>query len=355
MKKAVFFIITILLTVGIWLGSVYSEDKGVKTNSSESAGQGNKAATPDQKAKQINLEEAKKIVAAKVNGVDIKLDAVIVLANRLQLKMTHAHSSEEPSVAQIQRTALERLIEQELAYQKAKTLGIVPEQKAVDAALADIRTKAGGEEEYKKLLERQAMTQEQLRTQIEKNLILETIYKQEALDKISVSEERIKKEYEENRTYFTQPEKISVLDVAISPSSSDNGAETVAREILNNIRKNDNDPNKLIQDGTFVVRDYELKKDNDGNKWLYEAAKKLKPGEISDVIKADDGLHIIKLVEHKPEKLHTFAEVRGFIESKLRTDEQNQKTREWFDRLKKNAKIEIFVHEAQRSAGQAPK
>ena len=60
-------------------------------------------------------------------------------------------------------------------------------------------------------------------------------------------------------------------------------------------------------------------------------------------------------MEHKPEKLHTFAEVRGFIESKLRTDEQNQKTREWFDRLKKNAKIEIFVHEAQRSAGQAPK
>ena len=73
------------------------------------------------------------------------------------------------------------------------------------------------------------------------------------------------------------------------------------------------------------------------------------------MIKTDNGLHIIKLVEYNPEKLHTFAEVKGVIEKKLRTDAQNEKTREWFARLKKDAKIEILVRGVQRSAEQTPK
>jgi parvulin-like peptidyl-prolyl isomerase len=356
MKKVVIFVATMLLFAGVWTGAGLAEEKELKTDSAGPAGHGDIAPAPKQEVKKIGLYEARNIVAARVNGTDIMLDAVMQLADRLEMQMTRAHSSEGPSVEAIQKEALDRLIVQELAFQRAKAQGMAAEQEAVDAVLADIKTKAGGEEPYRKSLDQSAMTEEQLRKQVEKNLTLETIYKKEVLDTIiSVSEEKMTEEYEKNKSFFIQPEKILVIDVAIPLKPSDSGAETRAEDILKKIMDNGNDPNKLVQDGGFVVRDYEPKKDNDSDKALYDAAGKLKPGEISGVIKTDDGLHIIKLVEYNPEKLRTFAEVKGIIEKKLRADAQNQKTREWISGLKKDAKIEILVREAQRSPVQTTK
>ncbi len=355
MKKVVISIAALLLLVGFGTRAGLAEQKDVKTNSADPAGQEKMTPAPKQEVKKIGLDEARKIVAARVNGTDIMLDAVMQLAARMDIQMTHAHSSEGPSVEAIQKEALDSLILQELAYQKAKARGMTAEQKAVDAALTEIKTKAGGEEAYRQSLKQSALTEEQLRAQTEKNLILESIYKQDVLDTISVSEKKITEEYEKNKAFFTQPEKISVVDVVMTTSPSDKGIEARAQEVLKKIRENGNDPNKLVNDGTFAVREYEPKKDNDSDKGLYEAARKLKPGEVSGVIKTDNGLHIIKLVEYNPEKLHAFAEVKGVIEKKLRTDAQNEKTREWFAGLKKDAKIEILVRGVQRSAEQPPK
>ncbi|MBF0559418.1 MAG: peptidyl-prolyl cis-trans isomerase [Nitrospirae bacterium] len=153
--------------------------------------------------------------------------------------------------------------------------------------------------------------------------------------------------YEKNKAFFTQPETSSVIDVAIKLDPSDRAPETRAEDVLKKIRENGNDPQKLVQDGTFVVREYELKKDSDKEKELFEASRKLNPGEVSDLIKTVDSFHIIKLVEYNPEKVHTLDEVKDIIEKKLRTDIQNQMTKEWTEGLRKNAKIEILVHEAQ--------
>ncbi len=355
MKRIVSFIIAVLLSSSLGLGLGYSEEKDIKTNADDSTGQGKKSPASEQKIKKVSLEKAKKIVAAKVNGADITLDTVIVLASRLDLRMTHAHSTDAPSVKEIQSMALDRLIVQELAYQKAKALGIKADQKAIDTALAEIRTRAGSQEAYRKSLDQDAVTEERLRTQVEKTLMLESIYKQEVLDKISVPEEKITEEYEKNKDSFTQPEKISVVDVFISVGASDKGAETMAEDILKKIRENGDDPKKLTQDNAFVVREYEPKRDSSNDKVIYETARTLNPGEISSVLKTGDGLHIIKLVEYKPQKVHTFAEVKGLIENKLRNDAQNQKTQEWFAGLKKDAKIEIFVHEGQVPQEQTPK
>ena len=195
----------------------------------------------------------------------------------------------------------------------------------------------------------------QIKAQVEKNILWESIYKQEVLDKISVPEEKISEEYNKNKDSFAQPEKVSVEDVAISLSPSEKDAEKVAAEVIKKIGEIGNDSMKLVQDGTFVLMGYEPRKDDDWDKDLYEAAKKLKPGEISGVVKMSDGLHIIKLVEYRSQKVHTFAEVKGSIENKLRIEAQNRKTRECFDELKKGAKIDILVLEAQVTTEHAPK
>ena len=346
------FTLVIVLTLVMGLaGAACAEEKDLKTNSADSAVEEKKAPATEQQVKKIGLDEARNIVAARVNGVDITLDKVIILTNRMEGQISNPHAG--PSIETIQREALDRVILLELAYQHAKALGITADSKAVDAALAEIKAKAGGDKEYRKFLEQSNMSEEQLKSQVEKNLILESVYKQEVLDKISLPEEKITEEYEKNKSFFIQPEKISVVDVVISSGSSVKEAEARAEDIMKKISEKANDPHKLTPESTFTVRDYEPDKEKD--KELIEAARKLKPGDISGVIKTADGLHIIKLVEYKPEKTHTLAQVKDLIEKKLRTDIQNEKTREWFEGLKKDAKIEIIVHEVQNTTEQKPK
>src|SRR5208337_1137538 len=203
---------------------------------------------------------------------------------------------------------------------------------------------------FKQLLVQEKLTEEELRSQVERNLTLERIYDKEVQENISVPEDKMKEEYENNKGQFIQQEKITVVDVVLFLDAADKGAAAKAEEILIKIRENDNDPLKLVQDGTFAVRDYEPRKERD--KELIEAARKLKPGEISGIITTGDSLHIIKLTEYLPEKQYTYNEVKSLIEQKLKNNEQNRRAKEWFEGLKKDAKIEVLIQPAGQPAGQ---
>ena len=347
--KGATLVIALALTVAMGLAGIASaEENGVKAAEPATA-ETQKATAPEKETQKVtvNEEEARKIVAAKVNGVDITLDQVIKMTNYITLQTIKAqgHEGGGPDRESIKREAMDRLIVTELAYQKAKSLGIKAEQKDIDAALNAIKTSQGGEEAYKESLEKDHLTEQMLRAQIERSIMLERIFAKEVLEKISVPEEKMKEEYEKEKGKFVQPEKISLVDVVIAPDASadahGSGVGGKAEAILKKIRENGNDPNKLAQDGTFTVREYEPNKEKD--KELIEAAEKLKVGELSGIIKAGDGLHIIKLKERVPEKQLAYDEVKSLIEAKLKAHEQSQLTKEWTEALEKDAKVEILL------------
>jgi foldase protein PrsA len=345
--KAVAVAVSLALAAGITLAGICrAEEKDMKP-AEPSAAETQKTETPAEKKQSVKLteEEAKKIVAARVNGVDITLDQVIQMVAHVssQMAMTFAHTKEMPTPRDIEEDAYDRLIANELAYQKAKAEGIKVDKSAVDAAIEKIRT-GMGEEKYKELLSHDKTAEQTLRAQVEKDLMIKALYDKEVVSKVSVSKAQMKEEYEKGKKTFVQPERISLVDVIIPlHGAEEKGVEGKAQDILKKIRENGDDPNKLANDGSFAVRDYAPDKDKD--KELIEAARKLKKGEISGIIKASDGLHIIKLADYVPEKQLTFDEVKAFIEYLLKSRQQAEKTKEWVENLKKDAKIEIILHE----------
>ncbi len=298
--------------------------------------------TPQQTAEQsqkAGQEEAKKVIVARVNSVPITMDSLVRMMNRLIVR----NHGEQPAdyMDEVKKTALDRLILQELAYQKARALGLSAEQKNIDDAITNFKANVGGEKEYADFLVKQGLTEADLRAQVERSLTLELIFAKEVNDKTIVPQEDLKSEYEKEKGKYILPEKMKITDVIVFFKQDDDTARKKANNLLMKIRADKKkDPWSLVLDGTFIVRNLDVHKDK--HREVYEAAKKLKPGKLSGVIKASDGLHIIKLLEYSPQRQLTFDEVKGSLEGKFRAPAQQKRLQEWGAELKKDATIEVL-------------
>jgi|MudIll2142460700_1097286.scaffolds.fasta_scaffold01665_2 hypothetical protein len=329
MKKAIITFLVLVLGSSV-SGIAFGE--GEKGDVSPSAGSGFHQSQ--------GIEEARKKVVARVNGVDITMDAVVSTMRRMEGRQAHGAGGAE-KMADLKNKALQRLIFQELAYEKAKAEGMHVDEKAIDDSMATLRTRAGGDEKFKEFLKSSSMTEDELRALVERNLLIQAIFAREVTGKVTISEDDVKKEYEKEKGQFTKPEKVAITDVVFFLKLEDDDSVKRVREVLKRINEDkDKNPMNLETDGTFVVRDLDVGKDKETE--LYEAARKLKVGELSDLVKTSDSLHIIKLREYSPEEQIPFENVKGFIEKKLMAEAQQKRMQEWEAELRKGAKIEIL-------------
>ena len=286
------------------------------------------------------------IVVAKVNDAEITRESLIDIMNRMSA-VNERNSFSESREATRER-ALEKLIFDELAFQEARRRGLSPGEGALDRAMGTIKANLGNNEEtYKNFLSKQGLSEEGLRPQVERVLLLQLIVGQEVIEKAGVSDDTVRKEYERQKDRLVVPGKATVEDVVLFLKLDDTASMTKANEILASINAaKDKDPANVAVDGTFIVQRVELDKEKEPT--LYDAAGKLKEGERSGVIRTSDSLHIIRLVAYQPERQRAFDEVKGPLKAKLRSDAQEKRRREWERELKKGAKIEIMGPEGRK-------
>jgi len=265
---------------------------------------------------------------------------VVDMMNRIAAR-TSAVAEAPEDIDGLKKEALEKLITNELAYQQAKAQGIMIDEKMINMAIQNLKENLGGEEKYKRFLEREKITERDLRNRVERSLALERIFASEVYAKVTVPEDQVRVLYEEQKDRYMTADRVTVTDVMFLRDRSDAETGMKAEEILQKIQEEkDLDPWKLTQDGTFIVRNLHL--DREKQKELYEAAKALQPGELSGFVKSNDTLHIIKLIEYVPSRQMSFDEVRAQIENQLRVPAQEKRMEDWEKELRRGAKIEII-------------
>lgn len=279
--------------------------------------------------------EPQKILVARVNDAPIYMDSLVKMMNRLPDKDSTGKT--EP-LAEHRSKALDRLILQELAYQQAKSRGVSIGNDKIDMAVRNLKENLGGEKEYEAYLSKQNLKESDIRAQVERALTIELMYAQEVLAKVSVPEDDVKREYEKEKSRYILPEKISATEVLILDTES---PQKTGKAVLSKIKADpDKNPWNLVLDGSFTVQNIDIKQKKDAK--LYDAAKKLKPGELSGVLKTESGTRIIKLISFSPEKQLAYDDIKSDLESKFKTEAQEKRTREWEQELKQTARIDIL-------------
>jgi peptidyl-prolyl cis-trans isomerase C len=288
-----------------------------------------------------NAADAPKEVVARVNGIEITRAEVDEKTAQMRAARIHDGAEDEMDPAALRNVALDKLILQELAYERAKSRGITVSGRELDDAIAEIKASVGGEEKYREGLKKRQMTEDELRGKLERNLMVKHIFEKEVSGEIVVTEEEMRKEYERVKDEFSMPEKVVIDDIVLFLPLEDENSMKIAGDFLRKIQDDpERNPWNIPTDGSFAVREREITKAKQGE--LYAEARKLKEGEISGVIRTSDSFHIILLKKYTPAVEVTFEQLRDRIERRLHALAQQKKLEEWESELKKGAAIEIL-------------
>ena len=243
------------------------------------------------------------------------------------------------------RRALERLIERKVLLQEAKDKGIEVREERIDRRLGELRERFASEEEFRQALREENLTEAKLRRRIEKDLMVSLLIDKEVRARIRVGGEEIRLFFEENRERFKEPEEVELSHILIKAKEGEVWKEKKGEELLRRLREG--------ADFSLLAREYSqgptakrggrlgFLRRGELSPEFAEAVSGLEVGEVSDLIKMEDGFHIIKLKGRKAARQMELSEVKDIIEALIFAEKAEKRYQEWVKELKKEAHIEI--------------
>ena len=274
-------------------------------------------------------------VVAKVNGEIITLSAVeerVVIAKQ---QMNASETGFDLSEKQIIEKTLNSIIEEKLQLQEAKKSGLDVDDESIENAFKDIRKRNNiTESQMEELLKQEGRSLEQYKKVIREQILVTKVVQFHIGKSGNVTKRQIKKYYFENQKDYWKSRQPFVRHILLIVDEDADPEEKKlkrikANEILRQIRAG-NDFYKmakkysedvsassggevgLLEKGHFVPE-------------FEEVAFRLKPGEVSDIVKSRYGYHIIKVDRVLPGRAKPIDEVKEKIEQILQFQNKKQK------------------------------
>jgi parvulin-like peptidyl-prolyl isomerase len=188
------------------------------------------------------------------------------------------------------------------------------------------------------------------------NEILSRAYIQkEVVEKIVISEEEMRRYYENHKGEFTKPEQVSLRQIFIKVDASASEEDRKksrerAEEIKKKLEQGDDfatlaaqfsdDPEAKKKGGSLgFVRRGKLAPDID------QVVFSLQPGQISDVTETAKGYFILKVDEVKESMIQPFDAVKDHLREKVLLDLKRRSINEFHAKAMKEAGVEFYLGE----------
>jgi len=314
-------------------------------------------------------------VIAKGKGVEIKrsqLDAEMISVQA----MANAQRQQIPTeqLALIERQKLNDLIGFQLLLSKATDADRTKGQELFQKALKRLKEQNKlTDAEFDEKLAKQLGIQNVTRAEWDKQRIDQTtvgsVLEREL--KISVTDEAVKKFYDENPARFEQPEQVRASHILVGTVDPVTGSELPADQKKAKRKQADDLRKRAVAGEDFAKLAKEFSEDpgskDNGGEYTFPrgkmapefeaAAFSLNTNQISDVVTTQFGYHIIKLSEKLPAKVIALSEVAEDLKEGLKSQELQKQLREtdFLEKLQKDAGVEILDEKLKKMDDALPK
>lgn len=307
-------------------------------------------------------------VIAKAKGVEIKrsqLDAEMLNVQAMAAAQRQTIPPEQLGL--IEREKLNELVGFQLLLAKATEADKTKGKAQFEKALARLKTEnklsdAEFNEKLSAQLKMQGITREEWDKQRAQQATVGAVLEREL--KIAITDEAVKKYYDENAARFEQPEQVRASHILIGTKDTLTGGDLsdeqkkAKRKQIDDLRK------RAVAGEDFAKLAKEFSEDpgskDAGGEYTFgrgrmvpefeAAAFSLNTNQVSDVVTTTYGYHIIKLSEKIPARMVPLAEVADDLKEGLKSQELQKQIREteYLEKLQKEANLEILDEKLKR-------
>lgn len=233
-----------------------------------------------------------------------------------------------PEYKTVQNQAVQYLVQQEKYRQKAEDLDVEVSDKEVDGRLKQVKQQyfQGKEAEFLKSLKSQGLTVDQVRQEIESQLLSEKIYAKVTSD-VKVTDDEVEEYYNKHKADYKVAASRDVRHILVAKkaladdihSQLENGGNFAALA-----KKYSTDPGSKQNGGKLTVRKGETVPEFD------KVAFELKKNALSAPVKTQYGYHIIEaLSDVKPPSQTPLKDVKEQIRQQLLQEKRQKAITDW--------------------------
>lgn len=283
---------------------------------------------------------------AVVNGQQISTDAINFELDRLaRFYISHGMTMDEirKNLPKLQEKALEQAIGARLLLEQASKIELPVSDKDVDAEVQRVVTQVGGEENYKKALAAQGLTEVEFRKELEKGARVNMLVNQACAHVAEPTEEEVVAFYEAHKSEYVAEPQVLCQHILVK------GADDAALDKIKAIRE------RIVNDKADFSE--EAKKHSDcpsgaqggslgwfGRGMMVpefdKAAFGMKKGEVSGIVTTEFGYHIIYKADERGGGQQTIVDVHDQIKDLLRHEARGKATDAYVSELREKATIE---------------
>ena len=242
---------------------------------------------------------------------------------------------------QLKASIVNYLVQNEIIKQQAADMDVSVTAKQLDERVKQITEQVGGQKKLDELLKKQGVSADELRTQLEAQMLQDAVRTKVGQD-AKVTPEQIKAYYNDpkNKAQFVVPDTVDARHVLVNTKAK---AEKVQKLLAaDNSDANwkkvaalySSDPGSKNKGGSLgsfpegrMVPEFD------------KVAFSIKPGTISVPVKSQFGWHVIEVTKKTPGSSKTFDEAKSMIEQSLKFQLQAKAWETWLAEATKTAAI----------------
>ena len=295
---------------------------------------------------QTELEERQTAAIRARMGTDFKPE---MLTNNAELKK---------AVDEVTPQLLVDAIDELLLLQMGKEKGYHLSDEQFQAWLDNLRKEQnlGDEQKFQAALKQEGMTIDDLRKNVERQFLVGQIQRDEVGSKLTITEEEARQYYLTHKQQFAEAATVTLREILIEVPTSTQGGQAGV-----NVAKQDEAEaqaaalrTRLLAGEDFAKLAAEVSaspsKANGGligpinvaevSASLQQVISKMKPGEITEPLRTNKGVQILKLETLKPASIPPFESVRDLVADRVHDARQQTEVRKFMARVRGQALIE---------------